>query len=524
MNNQYDNGSADIDRGVAYYQQGNYMMAYWSFYDAAQKGNVIGMNNVSVLSMNGQGTPKSEEQAFIWMERAAKAGYAPAYYPMASKFYNGIGTEKNIDQAKHWAEMAMNHAAEPDKTNAKNMYNTILKMSDNGNRDVQDGIRYYQQKDYAMAYKCFSSAVEKGNATAMNNMSLLYLNGYGVEKDIVASFEWMKKAAEAGYIFSYFPLASKYHRGFGTPKDNIKAKEWAEKATKSNISVQEKQKVFQLLREIDAEMNKPAETPSNKNVSNVPNDRYPKEYTQIFNEACALYNSGNYKEALTKLEYIGKKGYPGALRVIGQAYIDAKGVKRNIGKAYDFLKAAAYRGDQIAAKIIALRLINRDEFGMWKAYAQMKHIDGCEQSHVKGVIEESNRTDTYVNDINALDAMIKAAECWRNYERHTDKISTGIGNGAFAAKCHFEKATGFGNADGLCGKALYFESFGNEQEKKRAIDFYKLTAYCGHSYAMYRVAKYYDSIDIAIANKCYLQAAEWGYTEAKTECMRRNIK
>ena len=524
MNNQYDNGSADIDRGVACYQQGNYMMAYWSFHDAAQKGNGIAMFNLSVLSLNGQGTPKSEEQAFIWMERAAKTGYAAAYYSLAFKYYNGVGTAKNMEQAKYWAEMAMKHAPEQDQNSAKKLLETLQTMNDNGNLDVQEGMRHYKNNNYDMAYQCFLLAVKKGNTTAMNNMSLLYLNGHGVEKNIGLSFEWMKRAAEAGYIFSYYPLASKYHRGFGTQKDNQKAKEWAMKAIGSNVSIQEKQRAQTLLKEIEAETNNPVEKPINKIVSDNTNRRFPTEFDRIFNEACNLYNNGSYTDALAKLEHIGKQGHPGALRVIGQAYLDAKGVKQDIGKAYDFFQAAAYRGDKLAIKFIALRLINRDEFGVWKAYAQMKHIDGCEQSHTNGIIAELNRTKTYVNDMNASEAMIKAAECWRNYERHMDKVTTGIGNGTFAANCHFGKAVGFGNIDGLCGKALYYHQSNDENKEKKSIEFHKLAAYCGHSYAMYCVAKYYDRFDIDTANKCYLKAAEWGYAEAKNECARRNIK
>lgn len=521
MYNQYDDGKADVDRGVACYQQGNYLHAYMCFRDGAEKGNAAAMHNLSVLTMNGQGTPKNEEQAFVWMERAAKAGNVASYYTLASKFYNGTGTVQNMEQAGYWAKMAMNYAAEPDKTNGRNLYNSIIRTSGNGDPELQEGMRYYQQGNYSMTRECFLRAVNKGNAAAMNNMSILYLNGQGVEKDPAAAFEWMKKAAEAGYAHSLYPLASKYYRGFGTPKDLGKAREWAMKVSQSAASDADKQNAAQLIRDIANQMQKSSKPQSP--ISGAATRQYPQEWIQMFNEACALYNNGSYFEALTNLKILGKQGYPGALRVIGQAYIEGKGVAKDIGKAYDFLKAAAYRGDTIAVKIIALNLINRDEFGMWKAYAQMKHIQGCEQAHTQGIIEENHRTNTYVHDINAAEAMLKAAECWKNHERHTDWVTTGIGNGGYAAYCHFGKAAGFGNVDGLCGKAAYLELNINEERKNMVLEMYKLAAYCGHSYAMYRVAKYYDSIDISIANKCYRQAAEWGYMEAKNECLRRNI-
>jgi len=164
------------------------------------------------------------------------------------------------------------------------------------------------------------------------------------------------------------------------------------KAIGSNVSIQKKQRAQTLLKEIEAEANNPVEKPVNKIVSDNTNRRFPTEFDRIFNEACNLYNSGSYADALAKLEHIGKQGHPGALRVIGQAYLDAKGVKQDIGKAYDLFQAAAYRGDKLAVKFIASRLINRDEFGVWKVYAQMKHIDGCEQSHTNGIIAELNRT------------------------------------------------------------------------------------------------------------------------------------
>ena len=52
--------------------------------------------------------------------------------------------------------------------------------------------------DYAKARDYYEQAAAKGNADALNNLGVLYHNGYGVERDYNKALEYYQKAVDAG--------------------------------------------------------------------------------------------------------------------------------------------------------------------------------------------------------------------------------------------------------------------------------------------------------------------------------------
>lgn len=520
MNNQLDNGSFEVDQGVAFYQKQDYATAFNCFLAAANKGNLIGMNNLSFFFANGIGTPKNEVAAFEWMKRAAENGYVPAYYPLASKYYTGSGVAKNMVQAKIWAEKTIQFGNDQEKQNAKMMVGEILKVQNRQNLglgvfEIKRGLCCYNQKDYGQAYQFFKEAVDKGNYEGMHNISLMYLKGEGFPVDLEQSFKCMKEAAEHGVAGSFYPLAAKYYFGKGTPKNYEQAEVWARKILSSSASAKDKENAKVMITELERIKKTNAPNPNTMTFS--------PEIVKEFSEACTLYNSSQYELALEKFEKIGKLGHPGALRVIGQAYLDGKGVEVNVSNGYQFLREAAFRGDELAIKFIAKRLINRPQFGVWKAYAQNLNLKECEETLTQGIIHERNRTDTYVNSYDAREAMIKAAECWKDYKFHPRTSTRSVDTGAFGAYCYYQKAACYGNVEGLCGIAMYENEVNAEKYKMERMELYRVAAYCGHSLSMYRTAQYYDAINRKAADACYLQAARWGYQPARYVCDQRGL-
>jgi TPR repeat protein len=53
-------------------------------------------------------------------------------------------------------------------------------------------------QDYAKAREWFEKAIDKGQATAMGNLAVLYYSGLGVAQDYAKAREWWEKAAEKG--------------------------------------------------------------------------------------------------------------------------------------------------------------------------------------------------------------------------------------------------------------------------------------------------------------------------------------
>lgn len=523
MGNQPDNGVFELNQGIAFYQQQNYMLAVMCFSSAAEKGNLAAMNNLSVLNMNGQGTPKDETLAFEWMKKAAENGYAPSYYPLACKYYDGVGVQKDWIQAKRWAEKTVQFGNEQDKINAEKMLKIISQANTSpaGVEELQRGMNYYRARKYEQAYQCFLDSAAKGYHPAMNNLSIMHVKGQGVPVDLEQSFIWMKKAAEAGYAPSFYPLASKYYFGKGTAKDFEQAEFWARKTANAAVADTDKQNAQKMISEL--ERIKKGSVPQSKPQDHPYQMKFSAEAAQDFRDSCDLYNKGQYAQALNKLEKLGRLGHPGALRVIGQAYLDGKGVTVNVSHAYKFLSAAAFRGDELAVRFIAKRLNGKSEYGVWKAYAQNLHLPECDGVLTQGIIHERNRTDTYVKANDARDAMLNAADCWNNYKRYPNRSERGLGRSATAAYYYFNKAACFGNVDALCGKSMFCDMINRDAHFEEMISAYRVAAYCGHSYAMYRIAQHYDLINKKAADACYLQAARWGYQPARFVCDQRGL-
>lgn len=100
----------------------------------------------------------------------------------------------------------------------------------------EDGIKAFDNKDYASAIKIWQPLADKGNTAAQYNLGILYENGYGVHRDDTEALKWYQKAAEQGHIDSQYNLGVMYGAGVGTQKNEILAKKWLSKAAEQGDS------------------------------------------------------------------------------------------------------------------------------------------------------------------------------------------------------------------------------------------------------------------------------------------------
>jgi len=76
----------------------------------------------------------------------------------------------------------------------------------------------------------YEKAADKGDASAMFNLGVLYANGDGVAQDSGKARELYEKAADKGDASAMFNLGGLYANGDGVAQDYAKAREWYEKA------------------------------------------------------------------------------------------------------------------------------------------------------------------------------------------------------------------------------------------------------------------------------------------------------
>ena len=98
------------------------------------------------------------------------------------------------------------------------------------NEQLQQGRKYFADKNFDEALKWIQKAAEQGDATAQYQLGLCYDNGKGVKADAEKAVYWWKKAAEQGNARAQVLLGVCYFAGKGVKADAEKAVYWCQKA------------------------------------------------------------------------------------------------------------------------------------------------------------------------------------------------------------------------------------------------------------------------------------------------------
>ncbi|MUK41517.1 hypothetical protein GNP61_08070 [Aliivibrio fischeri] len=134
--------SADYQKGLEAYNEGNFKISYAKFSSLAGQGNASAQYNLGVMYANGKGVTKDDKQAVNWYRKAAEQGYAFAQYNLGVMYANGKGVTKDDKQAVNW----------------------------------------------------YRKAAEQGYAFAQGTLGVMYENGQGVTKNYKQALEFYKKS------------------------------------------------------------------------------------------------------------------------------------------------------------------------------------------------------------------------------------------------------------------------------------------------------------------------------------------
>jgi TPR repeat protein len=142
----------------------------------------------------------------------ARRGETQAQVHLAQSFLKGDGFAADPIAAARWSDEA---AAQGDAT-AQFILGSLY----------AEGIK----PNARLAFDWFAAAASRGNARAMHNLAIAYLNGSGVLQDAKAAAAWFEKAASAGYRDSAFDLGVLYERGEGVAQNSQDALKWYDQA------------------------------------------------------------------------------------------------------------------------------------------------------------------------------------------------------------------------------------------------------------------------------------------------------
>ena len=138
--------SADFNKGLIAYNNGDYATAIEEWTPLAEQGDAYAQYNLAYMYDIGQGVLQDDQTAVKWYTLAAEQGDADAQYNLAYMYKNGEG---------------------------------VL-------------------QDYKTAVKWYTLAAEQGFAKAQNNLGVLYAQGNGVLQDYTYAHMWLNIAAASG--------------------------------------------------------------------------------------------------------------------------------------------------------------------------------------------------------------------------------------------------------------------------------------------------------------------------------------
>lgn len=185
--------------------------------------------------------------------------------------------------------------------------------ADQGNATAQDdlGVMYAEghgvPRSYAKAARWFRKAAEQGNADAQSSLGVAYANGQGVPRSYAKAARWFRKAADEGNAAAQFFQGVMYAKGQGLPQDYVKAAQWFRKAA-------------------------------------------------VQRDAAAQYALGvmyadgrgvrqSYEEAAQWYRKAAKQGNANAQSSLGLAYATGRGVAQDYAKTAHWFRKAAEQGD-----------------------------------------------------------------------------------------------------------------------------------------------------------------------------------
>jgi localization factor PodJL len=82
------------------------------------------------------------------------------------------------------------------------------------------------RKDLGEARRLYLAAAERGNATAMHNLAVLYAEGIDGKSDYGTAAQWFHGAAKYGIVDSQYNLGVLYARGIGIEQNLAESYKW----------------------------------------------------------------------------------------------------------------------------------------------------------------------------------------------------------------------------------------------------------------------------------------------------------
>ncbi|MDO6505990.1 tetratricopeptide repeat protein [Colwellia sp. 4_MG-2023] len=157
----------------------------------------------------------SQSTAFDTMTRLAEKGIPTQQYNLGfSYFYGQGGVPQNTEKGLFW----LNKAAEGNSAAVHYKIGRLYETGQIFNKDLNKAFEYYLLSG------------QGGDPYGLTNLSVMYIEGKGVEKNIEEGIKWAEKAANKGFVNAQINLALLYSSKDKSLHNKEKALHWFNEA------------------------------------------------------------------------------------------------------------------------------------------------------------------------------------------------------------------------------------------------------------------------------------------------------
>ena len=199
----------------------------------ADFGDPAAQNELGIRYRLGDDVEKDPATAVSWFLKAAKQGYAKAYFNLGAAYYNGDGVSVNDQNYCAWFIFS---ADAGDERGKEALARTIQELSAArlGRCESIAATAYLTgdliKQDYGKALEWYSKAANSGDGMAAEKLAYMYDRGLGAPVDKLQSLKWLQRAADLNYAPAIYELGVVYEGDHGISIDLVKARKLYEQA------------------------------------------------------------------------------------------------------------------------------------------------------------------------------------------------------------------------------------------------------------------------------------------------------
>lgn len=190
---------------------------------SAIAGNKYAQHNLANMFCYGTGTEKDLSKAFLWYSEAARQGMPYSDYALAQMYYYGNGAEQNNELAHEHYRKALSAFLAYDKDDK-----LLYKIG----RMYYCGLGTNVDKPKALTYLLDSA--EQGNVQAKRIVAQELLSGEFIPQDISHGILMLTEFADKGDTFAAYKLGKMYFKGEYVNADHDRAEKYLITAAAAN--------------------------------------------------------------------------------------------------------------------------------------------------------------------------------------------------------------------------------------------------------------------------------------------------